>query len=125
AGSPAFAQTFTPPVTNSRGAFAVNRVAGVTTMVVATGETAAGTGCTSGSGCLRRSTDGGVTWGAKLAGGGGFCGGQCFYDLPVALEPDDANIILIGGAGNGTCSRVYARSTNAGVSFSGAGVADV
>ena len=48
------------------------------------------------------------------------------YDLPVAISPTDPNIILLGGAGNGTCSRVYARSANAGVSFfTAAGVADV
>ncbi|MBI5709213.1 MAG: T9SS type A sorting domain-containing protein [Candidatus Eisenbacteria bacterium] len=125
AATPTFSQTFTTTVSSSRGAFAANRVSGVTTMIVGTGESAAGTGCTSGSGCLRRSTDGGLTWSAKLAGGGGYCGGQCWYDLPVAIHPTNASIILIGGAGNGTCSRVYARSTNAGASFTGAGGADV
>ena len=125
AGSPVFAQTFVTTVSAIRGAFSVNRVAGVTTMMVATGETAAGTSCTSGSGCLRRSLDGGVTWSAKLSGGGGFCGGQCWYDNPVAMSPVDASLILIGGAGNGSCSRVYARSTNAGVSFTPAGGADI
>lgn len=125
AATPTFAQTFVTTTGSARGAFAVNRVAGVTTMIVGTGESAAGTGCTSGSGALRRSTDGGITWSAKLAGGGGFCGGQCWYDNPVAIHPNDANIILIGGAGNGSCSRVYARSTNAGASFTGPGGADV
>lgn len=125
AASPTFAQTFVTTTGSSRGAFAVNRVGGTTTMIVATGEAASGTGCTSGSGCLRRSTDGGATWSGKLLGGGGFCGGQCWYDNPVAISPADANLILIGGAGNGTCSRVYARSINAGASFTGAGGADV
>ncbi len=125
AGSPTFANTFTTTVSSTRGAFAVNRVAGVTTMVVTTGEAATGTSCTTGSGCLRKSTDGGVTWSGKLTGGGGFCGGQCWYDLPVAISPTDPNVILIGGAGNGTCSRVYARSTDGGATFTGAGGADV
>jgi photosystem II stability/assembly factor-like uncharacterized protein len=124
AAAPTFVQTFTSPV-SIRGAFTVNRVSGVTTMIVATGETATGTSCTTGSGCLRRSTDGGVTWSAKLTGGGGFCGGQCWYDCPVAVSPTNASIILIGGAGNSTCSRVYARSTDGGATFSGAGGADV
>lgn len=124
-GAATFTQQFNTTVSNVRGAFAVNRVAGVTTMYVTTGEAATGTGCTSGSGVLRRSVDGGVTWSAKLAGGGGFCGGQCFYDLPVAVSPADANVVLIGGAGNGTCSRVYARSTDGAATFTGAGVADV
>ncbi|MBI1797970.1 MAG: T9SS type A sorting domain-containing protein [Candidatus Eisenbacteria bacterium] len=125
AGTPTFTQTFTTTVSSSRGAFNAVRIAGVTTMLVGTGETAAGTSCTTGSGCLRKSTDGGATWGAKLTGGGGYCGGQCFYDLPVAMEPDNASIILIGGSGNSTCSRVLTRSTNGGTTFTAAGVADV
>lgn len=124
-GAGTFAQTFVTTVSNSRAALAVTRVGGVTTMYAATGETAAGTGCTSGSGCIRRSVDGGASWSAKLSGGGGFCGGQCFYDLPIAVSPVDANLVLIGGAGNGTCSRVYARSTDGAASFTGAGGADV
>jgi hypothetical protein len=124
AASPVFAQTFTTTVSNVRGALTANRVAGVTTMIAATGEAATGTGCTSGSGCLRRSLDGGATWSAKLTGGGGFCGGQCFYDLPVALHPLDASILLIGGASNGTCARVFARSVNGGASFTAANTAD-
>lgn len=123
--NPTFTHTFVTTVDNVRGILTANRVAGVTTMIVATGESAAGTSCTTGSGVLRRSLDGGVTWSAKLAGGGGFCGGQCFYDLPVAIKPDDASVILIGGAGNGTCSRVFARSADAGATFTAAGVADV
>ncbi len=127
AANPVFTQTFITTVSNARGTFAANRVAGVTTMIVGTGETSAGTTCltSSQSGALRVSLDGGVTWGPKLAGGGGYCGGQCFYDLPVALKPDDASVILIGGAGNSSCARVFARSVNAGATFTGAGGADV
>lgn len=125
APAPVFTQTFVTTVASSRGSFSANRVGGVTTMIVGTGETASGTGCTAGSGALRRSLDGGATWSAKLPGAGGYCGGQCWYDNPVALHPGDANIILVGGAGNGTCARVYARSTDAGASFTGPGGADV
>ncbi len=124
-GAGTFSQTFVTTVSGARGTFAANRVGATTTIIVGTGETAAGTSCTTGSGALRRSVDGGLTWSAKLAGGGGYCGGQCFYDLPVAISPTDANIILIGGAGNSTCSRVYARSVNAGASFTAAGAGDV
>jgi hypothetical protein len=124
AASPTFTQTYVLATASIRGAFTVNRVAGVTTMIVATGEAATGTSCTTGSGCLHRSIDGGATWSAKLTGGGGFCGGQCFYDVPVAISPTDATVILLGGAGNSTCSRVFVRSTDAGVTFSAAGAAD-
>ncbi len=125
AATPTFTNTFTTTVGSTRGAFAVTRVAGVTTMVVGTGEAATGTSCTTGSGCLRKSTDGGVTWSAKLTGAGGYCGGQCWYDLPVAISPINASVILVGGAGNSTCSRVYARSTDGGATFTGSGVGDV
>jgi hypothetical protein len=123
--SPTFAQTYVTTIASARGTFAVSTAGGVTTMIMGTGENATGTSCTTNSGCLKRSTDGGQTWSASLAGGGGYCGGQCFYDLPVAVSPTDANIILIGGAGNSTCSRVYARSTNGGATFTGAGGGDV
>ena len=125
AATPAFTLTLTTGVTGIRGAFAVTRVGNVTTMILGSGETAAGTSCTTNSGALRKSVDGGITWSAKLAGGGGYCGGQCFYDLPVAISPTDPNVILIGGSGNGSCSRVFARSADGGATFTGAGVADV
>ena len=126
AASPAFTQTLISTLASgARGTFAVARVAGVTTVVLGSGESASGTSCTTNSGCLRKSIDGGLTWSAKLAGGGGYCGGQCFYDLPVAMSPVDPTLILIGGSGNGTCSRVYARSINGGSTFTAAGGADV
>ena len=120
----AFTQEFSPGVVSIRGSFAVTQAGGGVTMYVATGEAASGTSCTIGSGAIRKSTDGGVTWGIKLAGGGGFCGGQCIYDQPIAVSPTDANRVLVGGSGNSTCSRVYAFSTDGAVSFSGAGGAD-
>lgn len=122
---PAFVNTFVTTTGSTRGSFAATRAGGATTIVCATGEAATGTSCTTLNGALRKSSDGGVTWSAKLAGGGGFCGGQCWYDIPVAVSPTDSNLILIGGAGNSTCSRVFARSTDGGATFSGSGVADI
>ena len=62
AATPTFTNTFTTTVSSSRGAFAVSTACGVTTMIVATGELATGTSCTTSNGCLRKSTDGGQTW---------------------------------------------------------------
>ncbi len=124
AAHPTFTQTFSTTTNSARGAFAVTRAGGSTLMLVATGELANGTGCTTANGCLRRSLDGGVSWSAKLFGGGGFCGQQCFYDIPIALSPTDPDVILIGGSANGTCSRVFARSTDGGATFSAPGSAD-
>jgi hypothetical protein len=68
-----------------------------------------------GTGRLRRSTDGGATWSAFLAGvpAGGFCGGQCFYDIAVAVHPTNANIVNLGG----DPSVIQARSTDGGATF--------
>lgn len=125
AAVPTFGQTFATTVANIRAAFATTTAGATPLIYMSTGETGAGTTCGGNSGAIRTSADGGVTWSAKLLGGGGFCGGQCFYDLPIAVSPTDASLVLIGGAGNGTCARVYARSTNGGASFTAAGVADV
>jgi hypothetical protein len=119
-----FTQQFSPGAISIRGSLAVTQAGGPLVMYLASGEPASGTGCTTGSGAIRKSLDGGLTWSAKLLGGGGFCGGQCFYDQPIAVSPADANRVLIGGPGNSTCSRVFAMSTNGGTSFTGAGVAD-
>ena len=122
-----FTHTLTIP-SGTRSSLAINKIGSVVTLLAATGESASFTGstCTAGSGRVWRSTDGGVTWETNpLPGGGGFCGGQCFYDLPVAISPVDSNVIYLGGAGNDTCSRTYTRSTDAGASFAIAGVVDV
>ena len=75
---------------NSRGELASVTIGGVTTMYLANGE--------SSTGRVRRSVDGGVTWSAVLAGGSGVCGGQCFYDISIAIDPTNANIAYLGGA---------------------------
>ncbi|HZH29708.1 MAG TPA: lamin tail domain-containing protein [Pyrinomonadaceae bacterium] len=99
-----------------RGEFGAARVGGVTTFYLASGESAAGTSCTTNSGAVRKSVDGGLTW-VKQMGGGGFCGGQCFYDISIAPDPSDPNIVHLGGSAQGACSRVQARSTDGGASF--------
>ena len=67
---------------------------------------------------LHRSVDGGATWSGALAGGLGFCGSQCWYDLVVAVNPANAATVLIGGSGNyGGGASDYAISTNSGASF--------
>ena len=78
--------------------FAINKISSTVNVVAATGE--------NSTGQLRKSTDGGATWPTTItslgAPGSGFCGGQCFYDIAVAMDPGNANIIYLGGSGNGT-----------------------
>jgi photosystem II stability/assembly factor-like uncharacterized protein len=106
APTPTFTQTLVTTTASVRGELAGNNVAGTVTFYLANGE--------GGTGRLRRSTDGGATWSAFLAGvSGGFCGGQCFYDIAVAVHPTNANIVNLGG----DPSVVQARSTDGGATF--------
>ncbi len=112
-----FTQTHSPITSSIRGEFAVTRVGGVTTMYLAAGETGTPTCNAAGQGSVRKSVDGGATWSARLAGGSGFCGGQCFYDIAVASSPTDPNVVLLGGNVPGTCTRSNGRSTDGGATF--------
>jgi photosystem II stability/assembly factor-like uncharacterized protein len=107
AGVPTFTHVLTTTTANVRGELAGNNVAGTVTFYLAGGENP-GT-----EGRLRRSTDGGATWSAFLAGGQGFCSGQCFYDIAIAVHPTDANIVHLGGSP----SLAHGRSTDGGATF--------
>ncbi len=126
--TPTFTRTLTLPdgTTNGRAELYLNRNASSLTIYAATGEQSTvalgGPACAaSASGLLRRSTDGGLTWSGPLPGSTGFCGGQCFYDMAIAVTPDNQTIHLGGAArgGSGQCViDVMKRSTNGGASFS-------
>jgi len=106
---------------------------GVVKVLAATSEAPTTASCpiTAQQGVLRQSVDGGATWAnpsdptaAATAGtagilteAGGFCGGQCFYNVVVAIDPRDSNTIYLGGNVPGTCSGLVLRSSN-GVNFS-------
>ena len=86
---------------------ASNTVGGVTTILAATGENPATTPAAPGNGSncgapgwVRRSTDGGVTFGLGLIQTSGFCNTQCFYDMAPAMDPTNSNIIYLGGSAN-------------------------
>ena len=86
---------------------ASNTVGGVTTILAATGENPATTPAAPGNGSncgapgwVRRSTDGGVTFGVGLIQTSGFCNTQCFYDMSPAMDPTNSNIIYLGGSAN-------------------------
>lgn len=110
APAPIFTRTL--PVDNGtagvRIELAAQSAAGVTNIYAASGES---------SGRLRRSTDGGATWSPVLSAGNGFCAGQCFYDIALAVDPTNPENVLLGGNVTGASSKLAARSTNGGTSF--------
>ena len=107
---------------SARGEFAgYKEGANPTVIYVASGE--------STNGRIRRSIDGGATWSGALSTGStsgtGFCGGQCFYNIGFDVRPGATiattdDIVVLGGnvPGSGTTpSRLFAKSTNGGVTF--------
>ena len=111
-----------------RGELTVTRSAApATTFYAATGEqsTAALGGPACGAtqaGIVRRSTDLGLTWSGPgaMPAATGFCGGQCFYDIAIAVTPDNQTIHLGGAAGNSAANcgaNVMKRSLNGGTNW--------
>ncbi len=119
--SPTFTQVFTTTATstsNGRGVFAIYKQ-GANPTVIYEGSGEASTGgtlCNSSAnqGALRRSTDGGATWSAKLPGGGGFCGGQCFYNLGLAVVPGATTatdtVYVAGNVQSANCAKLLGKS---------------
>ena len=70
---------------------------------------------TSGGGLLGvfKSTDAGATWTA-LSAGGVSCSSQCWYNLVIAVDPTDPDLVYFGGLS------VY-RSTDGGANFTNVG----
>src|SRR5205085_923675 len=57
------------------------------------------TGAATTTGAVRKSTDGGLTWTAPTASSQGFCAGQCWYDMPIAVDTTNAGKVFVGGGG--------------------------
>jgi photosystem II stability/assembly factor-like uncharacterized protein len=108
AATPTFSRTQATSLSYARGELAINKVGSTVNVVAATEE--------GSTGRLRASANGGVTFSAPVGNLGapsqGFCSGQCWYDIAVALDPNNANLIYLGGSANGTTGSVYVRSTN-------------
>ena len=117
AGAPTFTQTLFPGFNGLVMKLAINKVGAVVTVYVSSNEPSVGAGCGSESGRVRKSVDGGVTWSVPLVAAEGYCGGQCSYDNPVAVDPSDANIVYLAGNARGTCSDVMKRSNDGGTTF--------
>ncbi len=105
--APAFTRTFAPS-SNFNIKLAINKIGSTVTVLAATAES---------NGSLRASTDGGATFGSPLGAATGFCTAQCFYDIVVAIDPGNAQIIYLGGASDSGASRIFTKSIDGGGTF--------
>jgi hypothetical protein len=96
--APTFTQLLT---TGDRIELAANRAGDVTTVYAASGQS---------SGSVFKSVDGAPF---ALTVSNGFCGQQCFYDIALAVDPNDASTVYLGG----WTPLIFGRSTNGGMSF--------
>jgi hypothetical protein len=103
--TPSFVRTFAAGVgTNaSRTELALNRTAGVVTVYAASG---------FNGGTVQRSVDGGATWIQTIDNN--FCGGQCFYNIAIEVDPTNANHVFLGGTGTTT---TFGISNDGGLNF--------
>lgn len=124
ASAPTFTRTLvlgaaTVDANQGRAELAINKMGALVTVYVASGESAApmaGPACGTG-GTLRRSIDGGATWTPPLPAADGYCAGQCFYDIALAVDPTNPLTVLLGGNVTGACTKLIARSNDGGASF--------
>jgi len=65
----------------------------------------------SGTGRILKSTDGGATF--TQVNATAFCGGQCFYDIAIDVDPTNKNNVYMAGTGAST----FTRSTDGGTTF--------
>ena len=122
--TPTFTQTLRTTSTstsNGRGELRAYARGASTVLYAASGEPSTGGSlCNSASsaGALRRSDDGGATWSTQLAGGGGFCAGQCFYNIGfdiVAGATTATDKLLLGGNVRSTnCAKLEGTSLDGG-----------
>jgi len=122
AATPAFTQVYSAASTGTRISLAINKVGSVVTAYAATSETPSLGSCTTtaNSGLIRKQADpfnSSSTWTTQLAGGAGFCAGQCSYDMAIAVDPNDANHVYIGGATSLLCGFLVGKSTDGGDTF--------
>ena len=119
AATPTFAQVMNTATSGARGILrGYKEGSNPAVIYVASGE--------STNGRVRRSVDAGLTWSGAISTGAGsgtgFCGGQCFYNIGLDVLPGPTtavgdDIVVLGGNVAGSSTRLFAKSTNGGTSF--------
>jgi photosystem II stability/assembly factor-like uncharacterized protein len=115
----------TPTFTQTRAVAGAGKMAiqnlGPNTVLISGSDEAVVVGGNTYHGVLYKSTDRGLTWSGPLSvdgSGKGFCHNQCAYDIAIAIDPTDLNVIHIGGSSFSPPSFPYERSDDGGDSFS-------
>jgi Peptidase family C25/Carboxypeptidase regulatory-like domain len=110
AANPTFTRTLaaSSPSTSERFEISLNKTG--TTVYVYTATSQA-------SGTFKRGTYTAASGPSTLAWSGslgtsGFCGGQCTYDMPIAVDPTDANVVYLGGSADSGNAHVLTKVTN-------------
>ncbi|MDQ4122625.1 MAG: hypothetical protein M3209_14400 [Acidobacteriota bacterium] len=114
APTPVFTRTLTTPnaTTNGRTELAIQKT-GTTVTVYAAGGADTGT--------VYKSIDGGESF--TTAAVNKFCSPQCFYNIAIAVDPNNADRVYLGGAPPGSNSGLtFGFSTNGGTSFTSSDV---
>jgi hypothetical protein len=70
----------------------------------------------SNFGRIYQSLDSGTTW-TELTAARGYCQGQCFYDMPIRVEPGDPLVAYTGGAGAESSPSLFMRTNDGGTTF--------
>lgn len=122
AGAASWTQTFVE-ASGIVGKFAVNHISSTTTFALASSDNLCGVA--GKAGVVRKSIDG-ATW-TEVTSARGFCGGQCVYDAPIAIDPSNASVMYIGGnvdsAGTAalSCGSATMAKTSDGTTFTRSG----
>ena len=115
AANPTFTQTLFPTLDPDGLAMrlAINKVGSVVTVYTTSNEPSS---CPGQDGRMRKSIDGGLTW-TDVPAADGFCGGSCIFDDSVAVDPNNANLVYLGGSRRGACADALKRSNDGGATF--------
>ena len=97
--------------------------AGGSVLYVGTSQAASNKPSESNFGRIYKSTNGGATW-TELMGARGYCQNQCYYDMPIQVEPGNPQVVYIGGAGTADLQglgektpSLFMRSNDGGATF--------
>ncbi len=105
---------------------AINKVGSTVTVYAATGEPMQAFSLCEFEGrrgALRKSINGGASFtggpapGSATQNANAFCGFQCFYNIAVAVDPNNASIMYLGGQDANGCSKIVKKSIDGGGTF--------